>query len=250
MRLAVRLVTDESGLAGTVLVLVIAWALLAVFFLTRTLVAAEQIDQRVGFITGQVDAAAEDLDLIALAAQTGDIAVEIHREVDPLSGQLAEVVDLAKGIGDTAGSIAATATSIDETVGGINETAASILTTARDIDDNVGSINASVDDINAGFGRLLPVVGSIACGEDASTEPGPREELAIQRRACGDRGVPGINRRAGVVIALADRIAADTTDILAEVGRRHGEPADATLHGHANSIDCRLNGDQCERVPG
>lgn len=245
-----RFVTEESGLAGTVLVLVIAWALVAVFFLTRTLVAAEQIDQRVGFITGQVDTAAEDLDLIALAAQTDDVAHEIDREVDPLTGQLGEVVDLAHGIRDTAGSIAETATSIDETVGGINETAASILATARDIDDNVGAINTTVDDIHAGFGRLLTVVGSIACGEDASIEPGAREELAVQRRACGDRGVPGINRRAAVIIALADRIASDTSDILSQVGRRHGDPADATLHGHANSIDCRLNGEQCERAPG
>lgn len=243
-----RVVTEETGLAGTVLVLVIAWALVAVFFLTQTLVAAEQIDQRVGFITGQVDTAAEDLDLVRLVARTDDIARAIDREVDPLSGQLGEVVDIASGIGDTAGSIQETATSIDETVEGINATAASILETARSINETAGAIDTTVDDIHDGFGRLLPVVGSIACGEDLSIRPGPRDELARQRQRCGDRGVPGINRRAAVVILLAERIEADTTDILAEVGREHGNPADATLHGHANSIDCRLDGEQCERT--
>jgi hypothetical protein len=237
-----RLDADQAGLAKVLLVIVLAWALTAVLMLTRTLVAAQEIDQRVAFITTQVHPIAEDLDLIRLAADTDDIARGIHREVEPLDEQLGTVVDLSHGIDDTAGSILDTAGTIERRAGSIRDTAGSILTTARGINDTAGAINDTVAGIDGRFGDVLSTVERIACGTGLPVSPPAPEELAEQMRVCGDDGIPGINRREKVLLVLFDRIGEDLGNVLHQVGREHGTLLDATLHGHANSIDCRLPG--------
>lgn len=191
---------SDAGLAGIVLVVVIGWALAAVFMLSRTIVAAQQIDRRVGVITGELNPIDENLDAVELAQGTAGIAREIADAAAPLDGQLDDIVG-------SVGSIDASAQEIRATVGSIGDSVTSIDGSVAGIDDSVGGIRSS-------FSSLLGVVRSI------------------------DSRVAGINRRADSVVTLVGAIRQDTTNILAELGPGHGTPADARIHGHANSIDC------------
>lgn len=256
-----RLHRDESGLATTVLVIVIAWALGAVFLLTRTLVAAHQIDERVAFVTTQTDPIAEDVDLVRLAADTADIAEEIADRVAPLDDQLGEVAATADHIESTSTSILATARAIERSAGRIEDRGASIARTvtsvegsAADIEATAGSISDVADDIEAEvdstggrFATLVTIVESIACGSGEADRTDRATTLAEQRARCDASGIAGIVNRAQVVVRLAERIEADTGDIVAQVGLDHREDGDTTLHGHANSIDCQLDGAHCGR---
>lgn len=192
--------SSEHGLAAIALVLVISWALTAVFMLSRTIVAAQQIDRRVAFVTTQTGPIDDNLDAIELAQETGEIAEDISSAAAPLSGHLDDVVSSARSIDSTGQDILAT-------VGAIGDDVDEIAATA-------GEISASVDDIHGNFSELLPVVRSI------------------------DDRVAGINRRADDATDVVSAIERDTGDILAELGPGHGTPADAGIHGHANSIDC------------
>lgn len=231
----------ESGLAPVVLVIVIAWALGAVLMLTGTLVAAQQIEDEVVVITGSVSEIDEDLDAIRLAQRTNEISADILTAARPLADQLGDVVASVQSIEGHVVSIRDTAGSIEETAGSINETVGSI-------NDNAHAIDASVDDIHANFVAILEVVRSINCG---GIGRGGIDSLVAQRDACGTAGVPGINNRADVVLATARAIHQDTADILSQVTAdgsdvsRHGGPADARIHGHANSIDCQVDGEHC-----
>lgn len=212
-----RLHEEEHGLAGIVLVLVVVWALAAVFMLTRTLIAARQIDNRVGFITHYVSPIDEDLDAVSLLTQTNQAAKEILVSADPLSGQLAEVQTAAQGINVNVREILTTAGTINETVKVINGTVDGIHGNVLAINGNVTDIHASVRGIHSSVTGIL--------GEVRSIEP----------------GVAAINRRADVIIGLVSAIKADTGAILAQVGPGHASTAGgAGIHGHANSIECAL----------
>src|SRR2546427_1792639 len=95
--------TDERGLAGKVLVGVVAWALGAVLMLTSTLVSAQQIDNRVHRITTIVTPIDHNLDSVNLTIETNRIAQEILTAAKPLPGQLDQV--LATKIPESAASI-------------------------------------------------------------------------------------------------------------------------------------------------
>src|SRR5260221_9432948 len=96
---------DEAGLAGKLLVGVIAWALGAVLLLTNTLVAAQQIDTRVDRITHTVGPIDHDLDSVALAVKTNEIAGEINAAAKPLSGQAGPIIDTTATIHPSPNSI-------------------------------------------------------------------------------------------------------------------------------------------------
>lgn len=208
---------DQRGLAGTILVIAIAWALSAVLMLTGTLIAAQEIDERVATIVGEVSPIDQDLDAVALAEETNEIATGIRRAAEPLSAQLDQVIDSVGGIDDSV-------TDILETAGEINVTAGRINATVR-------AIGATVDGIAGNISAVLTTVASI------------------------DGRVAGINERADAVIALVRGIRSDLAQVLAQVGISgpdgHGSAADASIHGHANSIDCspavRLQSDHCGR---
>lgn len=174
-----RLHTDEAGLAGTVLVIVIAWALAAVLMLTGTLIAARQIDDRVASITGSVSEIDDDLDLVELAGQVSDKAAAIDQAAAPLSGQLDQVIGAAGNIDTSARSILDTAGQINQTAGSINSTA--------------GQIGSTVDSIHGHAGGILDTARSI------------------------EAGVAAINGRADTIIGLVRGIKADTGDILVAV---------------------------------
>lgn len=211
---------EEQGLAGIVLVLVVAWALLAVFMLTRTLNAAQQIDTRVGFITHYVSPIDADLDAVKLLEETSASAAGILEAAEPLSGQLAQVQDAAQGINTSVTQILDTAGSINQTVKSINSTVDSINATVESINGNVTSIHSDIAQVERRAPPTLATVRSI------------------------DRGVAAINNRAAVIIGLAQGVKADTAGILAETGAGrfgHSHPrGGSNIHGHARSIDCNF----------
>jgi methyl-accepting chemotaxis protein len=216
---------DEDGLAGKILVGVIAWALGAVLLLTNTLVAAQQIDTRVDRITHTVGPIDHDLDSVNLAADTNRIAQEILAAAKPLEAQAGQIVDATasidtsaksinedvlrigesvKGIDGTARAINGNVLDINATVKDINGSAKTISATVNKIDGNVAAINGTVHGIDANLAQVLGVVLSI------------RGDHAAPGTGLGS-GIAGINRRADAVIALTQLIKGDTGNILISV---------------------------------
>ena len=217
--------SEEAGLAGQILVGVIAWALAAVLMLTNTLVAAQQIDNRVDRITHTVGPIDHDLDSVNLAAETNRIAGEIRTAANPLSGQAQQIIDATasidtsaksingdvqqigasvNGIDTNARSINGNVTEINRTVKDINGTAKTISGTVNQIDGNVASIGGTVKGIGANLAAVLDTARSIR-GDHATPDSG------------FGTGIAGINRRADAAIALLQAIKADTGNTLASV---------------------------------
>ena len=230
---------DEAGLAGKILVGVVAWALGAVLLLSVTLVNAQQIDTRVDRITHTVTPIDHNLDSVKLAAETNRIAGEILAAAKPLSGQADQIVQAtasidgtAKSIGTTVGqigdevkgidgharSINANVVDINKTVKEINGTAKTIGTTVNSISGNVGSIGGTVNGIRDSLAAVLGTAGSI------------RGDHAAPGVGFGD-GISGINRRADSAINLVTLIRGDTGNILATA---------RNIETSAQSIDHKL----------
>jgi len=138
-----------SGLAGVVLVIVIAWALAAVLMLTGTLTNARQINRRVKLVNAQVGPIDNNLASVKLAGRTGRIAKKIDLAAEPLSGELNQVITTAGSINTKVGSILSKAQSINGVVTAINTTANAINANANAINATAHSINATAHSINA-----------------------------------------------------------------------------------------------------
>jgi uncharacterized protein YoxC len=208
--------SDETGLAGKILVGVIAWALGAVLLLTNTLVAAQQIDTRVDRITHTVGPIDHNLDSVALAVQTNETAKQIRTAAEHLSAQAGQVVDApvsidgsaksintavgqigesVKGIDGSARSINGNVLDINKTVKDINGTAKTISSTVNGISGNVTGIGGSVNGISGALSSVLDVAKQIR-GDHAATGP-------------TGGGIAAINRRADAVIGLVQAIKGD-----------------------------------------
>jgi methyl-accepting chemotaxis protein len=214
---------NEAGLAGKILIGTVAWALGAVLLLTNTLVAAQQIDNRVDRITHTVGPIDHDLDSVALAAETNRIAAEIQTAAKPLSGQADQIIAATGSIDTSAKSINGEVLQIADTVNGIDGN-------ARSINGNVGEINRTVKDINGSAraisgtvnqidGNVASIGGSVkgidaGLGAVAETAKSIRGDHATPASGFGT-GIAGINRRADAAIALVQGIKADTGNILA-----------------------------------
>lgn len=231
---------DEAGLAGKILVGVIAWALGAVLLLTNTLVAAQQIDNRVDRITHTVGPIDHDLDSVNLAAETNRVAGEILAAAKPLSGQADQIIqatasidtsaksinddvlqigESVKGIDGNARSINRNVLEINKTVKDINGTAKAISGTVNQIDGNTSAINGTVRGIDANLAAVLDVARQI------------RGDHAAPGTGFGS-GIAGINRRADAINALALLIRGDTGNILASV-----KNIEASAKGIENNAD-------------
>lgn len=160
---------------GANLAIVIAFALFAVIELTRTLLAANQIDDRVKVIVGEVGPIDTDLDEVAKLDETARMAEEILAAAQPLSGQAGQIVDVTASI-DGIGS------EILNTAGAINGNVSNIL-------GNVGPINGTAKAINSDLSAARPVVAQI------------------------DRGVAAINGRASVIIGQTTPIRDDLANV-------------------------------------
>ena len=214
----------EAGLAGKLLVGVVAWALGAVMLLTGTLVNAQQIDNRVERITHTVGPIDHDLDSVQLAIKTNETAQQILAAAKPLSGQADQIVQATASIDGSAKSINTVVGEIGQTVQGIDGNANAINATVRDINSTVKGINGTaktisgtVNSIDGNVGSIGGAVRGIAASLDAvlETARGIRGDHAVSEGF--GTGIAGINRRADAAIALVALIKGDSGNILASV---------------------------------
>ncbi len=200
---------DEGGIVAVNLVLFLGFALYAVVQLTRTTLAAQQIDERVVVITKEVGPIDQNLNEVPKLDLTNETAAKIRTAAEPLSAE--------------AGNIIAAAESISGTVTDINGNAEAINGTVKQIAGNVNGIAGSVRTIGSNAGSLQATVFDIR------------------------GGVADINKRVDVVISLAIPIGADLSNVNSVVGNSgalsfNGTP---TINGHAKQICQELGSAPC-----
>lgn len=225
-------------MSPVVLVILIAWALLSVMFLTGTLLAARSIDRSVAVIKPNVDEIGQEAGFIDQARIIQDTSTKINRAAAPLTGHLATTLEVASRgidpklkrilgkvgeINSVADEINGTVLSIGGTVDGIFASASSINRTVGGIDRDVRSIGRSVREINASARGILSSGNSI-----------------LSRVNSIDRGVATIvGDLASPINETAKAIKQDFIGIDANVGQQgRGGPFASHINGHANSIDC------------
>lgn len=186
MRSLITRAREEHGIVAANLTAIIGLALFAVIMLTRTLLAANSIDDRVKVIVGEVVPIDQDLDMVRTLDDTARMAQEILAAAEPLTGQAGRIVDITASIDGTGTSILNTAQSINGVAGQINGNVNGIL-------GSVGPINTNAREINAKLAAIDSEVNLIN-GNQAE-------------------GVSGINRRADIVIVETTEIDNDLTNV-------------------------------------
>ena len=144
---APRRTWGEAGIVGANLAIVVAFALFAVIQLTRTTIAAEQIDDRVKVIVGEVQPIDQELNNVPILDDVDRTAREILRAATPLSGQADTILNAARSIDGTVSSILSNASSINGTVRSINGSASALQPVVRSINDGVATINRQADQV-------------------------------------------------------------------------------------------------------
>jgi methyl-accepting chemotaxis protein len=247
-----NILSGDRGMSPVVLVILIAWALLSVIFLTGTLLAARSIDRSVSGVTGRVDEngkpekniyttvqeIGKEGKFIAEAKKTVAISTAIRKAAAPLSGHLARTLVIADkgilprlnrintkvlGIIDVAQKINTTVVSIHGTVGQINSSVGEIHSSVEGIGSSVRGINGATKQINGSARAILGDLSSV---------------LSLVQHI--DNSVDTIVGQAGTISGVADTILVDFEGILGNVS---GEPASQhanTVVGHANGIDCSV----------
>ena len=156
---------NDKGIVGFNLALVIAFALFAVIELSRVVLAATQIDDRVKVIITEVGPGSNvsRLDETQKLNETGRMAEEILAAAQPLSGQAGQVLDSAKSIDNTVSAINQNAGEINQTVRSINATASALLPVVQNIhgDDSISATTGGVAAINKRAAAATPVVAGI-----------------------------------------------------------------------------------------
>jgi hypothetical protein len=195
---------NERGIVGFNLALTIAFALFAVIELSRVVLAATQIDDRVKVIVTEVGPGSNvsRLDETQKLNTIGKSAEDILAAARPLSGQVQTILDTAR--------------SIDNTVSGIN--------------GNANEINATVKSINSTAAALLPVVQNI--NGDNTFDARTGGVAAINMRA--DAALP-------VVGGISDDLGKVFVGSVGP-GGTGGHTPNLTIHSHVNSINCALAG--------
>jgi uncharacterized protein YoxC len=221
---------DERGLAGGILVGVVAWAFVAVACLVTILMTANHIDERVAFIRRQVSPIDHDLDSVQLLQSINSRADAINAAAAPLTGQLdtvqghtESIKSEAAGIDDTAKTINSTVHSIDGNVNDIHGSVLSINSLVQSINGTVRSIDANASAIN---GSAHSIEGSIATIDSTA------KVIRGDHNANGlGGGLAGAARRLDVLLGQITGIKGDTGNILSLVG---------SIQNTAKSIDGKL----------
>jgi methyl-accepting chemotaxis protein len=221
---------DERGLAGGILVGVVAWAFVAVALLVTVLMTANQIDDRVAFIRGQVSPIDHDLDSVKLLESINARADAIDTAAAPLSGQLGVVKDHTDSILGEAAAIDATAKTINTTVHGIDQNVDEIHGSVLSINSLVHGINGTVRRIDASATSINGSAHSINGNLDAIDATA--KVIRGDHNASGlGGGLAGAARRLDVLLGQITAIKGDTGNILALVG---------SIQNTAKSIDSKL----------
>ena len=221
---------DETGLAGQVLVGVVAWAFVSVAALVSILMTANHIDERVAFIRGTVSPIDHDLDSVKLLESINARADAINTAAAPLSGQLGVVKDHTDSILGEAAAIDDTAKTINTTVHGIDGNVDDIHGSVLSINSIVGAINGTVKSIDGNAssinGTVHSIGGSIAAIDDLA------RSIRGDHNASGlGSGLAGAARRLDVLLGQITGIKGDTGNILSLVG---------SIQNTAKSIDGKL----------
>ena len=210
---------DEGGIVAVNLVLFLGFALFAVVQLTRTTLAAQQIDERVVVITKEVAPIDQNLNEVPKLDLTNETAGKIRVAAENLSAEAGNIIDAAK--------------SIDGTVTDINRNAETINGTVKAIAGNVNGIAGSVRTIGSNVNSLNGEVARIRGNWGATGAPG--------------EGVAGINNRVDMIIGLANPIRADLGNVNSVVGSSGAQMFNGTktINGHARSICQELGSTGC-----
>lgn len=204
----------DSGVIAAHMAIVVAFALFAVVQLTRTTIAAQQINTRVTDIVGSVGSVDNQTRPVAVLGATDRITGQILQAAGPLAGQAGAISDAARGIDRHVTAILGNARAINASAQSINASVQGIGASVQGIGLTVDAIHANVAGITSSFQQLSPVVTAIQLG------------------------VVGINERAARVIALSSGIDSDAGNILRSV---------QGVELHAQSIDCSaaVHGQSC-----
>jgi methyl-accepting chemotaxis protein len=256
-----NILSGARGMSPVVLVILIAWALLSVVFLTGTLLAARSIDRSVSGVTHRtmadgkpekniytdVQEIGREGKFIDEARKTVAISTAIRKAAAPLSGHLARTLVVAqKGIDPKLKSILGKVGTINATAGEINGTVKQIGSDVDSIFSDVISINGHVKHIGADV-RTIDRSASQIQGSARAILGKLSSVLSDTQRI--DKKVTTINGQAKTILATTGPILQDFHGILANVGVPNGGN---TVTGHANSIDCSIavvigNGGGCNK---
>jgi hypothetical protein len=245
-----NILSGARGMSPVVLVILIAWALLSVIFLTGTLLAARSIDRSVSGVTNRVDKngkpekniydtvqeIGKEGKFIDEARKTVGISTAIRKAAAPLSGHLARTLTIAdKGIDPKLKSINGKVLDIIDVAGKINTNVVSIHGSVDSVHSDVLSINDKVHHI----GNLGISIRTSASEINGSARSILADLSTILGRVVHiDGSVNTIVGQANTILGVAEPILTDFEGILANVS---GEPASQhgnTVVGHANGIDC------------
>ena len=132
--------SGDRGQAGIALIIVIAWALSAVLILTRTLVAAQEINNKVTDITAHLAGSKQDTSYVSQLNKTEVTASTILQNAAPLTGQLEIVKNTAAHIQQQVDGITPPVQTINATVHVIHDQVGTILATAQSINNTLTAI--------------------------------------------------------------------------------------------------------------
>jgi len=241
------ILSGARGMSPVVLVILIAWALLSVIFLTGTLLAARSIDRSVSGVTNRVDENGKPEKNIATtvkeigaegkfideARKTVQISTAIRKAAAPLSASLGRTLNTAdKGIDPKLKSILGKVGTINATAGEINGTVKEIGSTVDSIFSSVISINGHVKHIGSLGVNIRTSANQI--NGSARSILGSLSSVFARTQSI-DTKVTTINGQAKTILATTGPILQDFHGILKNVGVNNGEN---TVTGHANGVDC------------
>jgi methyl-accepting chemotaxis protein len=231
------ILSGARGMSPVVLVILIAWALLSVMFLTGTLLAARSIDRSVAVIKPNVEEIGTDAGFISQAKTIQETSTKIRTAALPLSGSLATTLQVAsKGIDPKLKSILGKVGQINSVAGEINTTVLEIGTTVDQIFGSASSINSSVLSIGRAGGTILKSAREINTSAKSILSSGGS---ILSRVNSIDKAVATIVGQATDINNTALPIKKDFIGIDANVAQQgRGGPFASTINGHANSIDC------------
>ncbi len=224
-------------MSPVVLVILIAWALLSVMFLTGTLLAARSIDRSVAVIKPNVDEIGSDAGFIAQAKTIQETSSKIRTAALPLSGSLATTLQVAsKGIDPKLKSILGKVGRINSVAGEINTTVLEIGGTVDNIMSSAGTINTSVLGIGSDVGEIRRSASQIS---DSARSINSSAGSILTRVNSIDKAVANIVGLATDIDNTAKPIKKDFIGIDENVAQQGRGGAFAShINGHANSIDC------------
>lgn len=247
-----NILSGSRGMSPVVLVILIAWALLSVIFLTGTLLAARSIDRSVSGVTNRtgadgkpeknikttVEEIGREGKFIDEARKTVQISTAIRKAAAPLAASLSRTEVIAKtgidpklkrilgkvnDINDVAGRINTNVVGIHGTVDQIYSSVISISGSVKSISGDVGTIRTSASQIN---GSARSILGSLSA--------------VLARTQSIDKRVTTINGQAQTILSTTGPILEDFHGIRRNVGGAPPGGHDNSVTGHANGIDCSI----------